>query len=1155
MKLFGGDQNAPDFVVERRLLELQIQIPVFNIANIFATAYIIFAIYPEYLFHFKSSFVIYACFAVFQSYRWKILDVKRLTPQVGRQILAETALFGALQAIVCAFISLALFELAMPDQRYVLVAWAAVCGVGGAMTAAADKYHSRQILLICIAPIVIRMLIEGGSSLNAMAWELSMGAIISFQILSRHHHLLYEVCAEKAENTAAAARARDTLRDFMKMASDWAWETDAGHRLIYMSPNIEELIGKKPEEILGRHISEVFDKGFYAGPSEERTYLRCALAERMDVRNFAYVVRDFKDSLRTISTSMNHCYDENGVYQGVRGWTSDLTERVKQQSRIEDSEKRFQDFAESASDWLWEADADLRYTYFSERADEITGIQHKDLIGHKMNESPAEKYGLVHEHPDALDRRGSFKDAVSEFIGPDGKSIWLARSGKPVFSERGEFRGYRGVGRNVTSEMIARREAERARAELVAANANLEEEVQTRTAELLERNSLLDEVIESMADGIVVFDEDAIIETVNSKAAAISGLPPAVWTVGKNIRDILEIGMRHKLYPYETTEAYFAAMRTALAEGGFFATVRRQKDGKIISEKIRRRPCGGYVVTYADITELKQRELELELLNANLQSATEAAQAANRAKSAFLANMSHEIRTPMNGVVGMSTLLLDTGLAPRQREMAQVIVNSGENLLTIINDILDFSKLEAGKMTIGSEPFNLREIIEDVIALLNLSAKEKSLELTFRYEPEMGEAFIGDAVRVRQIVTNLLGNAVKFTDAGRIEIAATADRCGDTANVSISVEDTGCGIAPEKLESIFEAFEQADNSSARRHDGTGLGLAISQKIACAMGGEISATSRLGKGSRFVFRADFPVDIRSGAAAAAEFDGLRALVVDEIAANREILAEQLTSRRIENLTCAAGAALDAARQASKSGAPFDVIIIDEQAREFKGSQWSARLRADPLTSSIPIVLLTSATGLPQASSDGESHFDACLAKPARASMLYDTIILSLNERAVKSARMTQALLKASDNAQTRTPEYRVEVLVAEDNIVNQMVIRSMLEKIGCRVTIAEDGRAAVEKISEKSFDLIFMDISMPEMDGVEATGAIRKLQAKRGERTPIVGVTAHALEEDRQRCLDAGMDDYLPKPVKQDALLSKIDQWVLSNLSARRRSST
>ncbi|MCB2096864.1 MAG: response regulator [Parvularculaceae bacterium] len=1156
VRLFGGDATAPDLVVERRLYEFKRLIPLFNVANVIATAFLILSVHPEHLPYFGVTYLFYVGFAGMQAHEWRMTDIAALGWREKRALLARTGILSALQSAVCAIVALALFALAETSQKYLLIGWVSLCGVGGAMTVAADRNLARHILALCIGPLAWRLILEGDATMTAMACLLGMGAIIAAQILARQHDLVYEVCAEKTENLAAAERARETLRGFMKMASDWAWETDADHRLIYMSPNISDLTGETPQDIVGRHISDVFTENFYAGPPHERAELRAALAERRDIRNLSYQVRDFSGAIRTISSSMRHHYDENGHYLGVRGWTTDLTERVEQRRRIEESEKRFQDFAESASDWLWEADSELRYTYFSERADEITGLKHADFIGRQIGMlEGAVKYGAVREYPNALARREAFKDAVTELIRADGSTVWIARSGKPVFSDEGEFLGYRGVGRDVTAEMTARREAERARAELIEANARLEEDVAHRTGELTERNELLDEVIESMADGIVVFDEDFIIETVNTKAAAMSGLPPAVWSVGRNITEILDIGIRHGLYPYPTRDAYFEDMLRALGAVGYFSTLRKQKDGKIVSEKIRRRPCGGYVVTYADITEMKEREEALETLNAELHTAKEAAEAANQAKSAFLANMSHEIRTPMNGVVGMSSLLLDTALTPRQREMVQVIVNSGENLLTIINDILDFSKLDAGKMKMAAEPFDLRSAIEDVLALLNLSVQKKGLELMLRYEPALGAGFIGDPGRIRQIVTNLLGNAVKFTEAGHILVSVAGRRRGEIADIEITVEDTGCGIPQDKLDTIFDAFEQADNSSARRHDGTGLGLAITRKLVEAMGGEISAASDVGIGSRFIVRLPLAIDAKAVAVkpSADDLTGVCALIVDDIKVNLDILSEQLSAWGVSSVAFGDPAdALSAARKAARDGAPFDLAILDQQMPNLDGLELASRLRADTLTRSTPLILLTSAGRQGQADFDS-ALFDAYLVKPARASMLLDAIVASLSGRAASRAKETYDEMAAAIGAPAygATSDQALNVLVAEDNIVNQMVIRSMLEKLGCRTTIVSNGREAVAQCAAQNFDVIFMDISMPEMDGVEATAQIRALHQPAGGKTPIIGVTAHALAGDRQRCIDAGMDDYLPKPVKPDALRRKLKKWAAPSPAARR----
>lgn len=1022
---------TPDAVIERRVTEFQRQIPPFNIATATATAFVILSVQPTSFPYFAVVYFVYVAFALVQANRWRRLDATAMTADEKRQLLRQTHIQAVGQSIVCALVAISLYELTSPTQRVVLIAWVFLCGVGGAMSIAADRRMSQSVLLLCIVPFTFCLLRENDHAIRSMAILLILGALLSAQLLSRHDILIREVCAEKEENLLAAKRAKETLFGFMEMASDWAWEIDAEQRLTYISPNIRDLLGKEASEILGRHASEIFTEKFYAGPAWQRADLLAARDNRRDIRNYTYEIYDANRQIRTISSSARHIYSPDGTYLGVRGWTSDITERVEQRRKIEES---------------------------------------REL--------------------------------------------------------------------------------------LKQANARLEADVAHRTLELRARNELLDEVIESMADGIAVFGENFIIETVNAKAAIMSGLPPAAWAVGRNITDILDVGIRHGLYPYPTREAYFEAMKLALDSSGYFSTIRNQKDGRTISEKIRRRPCGGYVVTYSDITEMKQRENDLEALNAELSAAKEIAESASRAKSSFLANMSHEIRTPMNGVVGMSSLLLDTALTPRQRDMVQVIVNSGENLLTIINDILDFSKLDAGKMKLAADPFDLRAAVEDVIVLLSPNAQEKGVELMLRYQPALGTGFIGDPGRIRQIVTNLVGNAVKFTDKGHVLVSVFGRRRGETADVEIIVEDTGCGIPADKLDQIFNAFEQADNSLARRHDGTGLGLAISRKLVNAMEGEIAATSEVGAGSKFSVHMKLRIDETAHAAAPSPNDlaGVKALIVDDKAVNLNILGEQLGVWGIQSLAYSdAASALAAAETRARIGDPFDLAILDQQMPEVDGVELARRLRQSSTTMSVPLILLTSAGQKGKPDDIADALFDAYLVKPARASMLLDAIVSCLQGRAAERARATLTAMKPAATAKDAPSQGArlTQVLVAEDNVVNQMVITSMLEKLGCEATIANNGREAVEFYGKMKFDLVLMDISMPEMDGVEATALIRSTQATKGEKTPIIGVTAHALAEDRQRCLDAGMDDYLPKPVKPDALRRVFDRWSAAESSAAR----
>jgi PAS domain S-box-containing protein len=1150
--IFGSPPS--DMIVDRRIHEYKRQIPPVNLSLAFTTGFLFLTVHPSMLGYFTAAYVFYVAFAALQANSWRKLSPTTMTAAEKRAFLSKTSVLAVFQSCVCTLVAIALFELSTPEHRIIVTAWVAFCAFGGAVSLAADRNSSRRVIAIIVGPYAARLMVENDPTLVALGVMLTLAAVVGARLLARQDLLIREVCREKEENAAAEKHARETLRAFMEMASDWAWETDADYRLTYMSPNIDKLIGRTAEEILGCGISDVFDEKFYGGPHEERDILRDALYGRKNLRNFQYDVFDRDGAKRVIKTTLRHHYNDDGVYLGVRGWTKDVTERITNLKKLADSERRFQDFAESASDWMWEADADLRYTYFSERADSVTGVPHFAFIGLKMGESRGAAAEFEKErHADALSQRLAFKDELSELPLPDGESIWIARSGKPVFAPDGAFQGYRGVCRDVTTEMRARREVEASRALLQQANDRLEKLVAERTFELQRRTDLLGEVIESMADGLVVFSDDYVIETVNSKAAALSGLPSAAWAPGRRIVDILEIGLRHGLYSYESLEDYDRAMTLSLRETGVFTTLRQQKDGRAVVEKVRRRPCGGYVVSYNDITDLKAREKALELMSAELAEARDAAEAANRAKSSFLANMSHEIRTPMNGVIGMATLLLEAGVNARQREMAQIIVNSGENLLNIINDILDFSKIEAGKMKIAAEPYDLRTTIEDITALLGPQAEDKGLELALRYQPTLGAHFIGDPGRLRQIVINLIGNAVKFTDTGHVLVSVGGKRRGETAEIDIVVEDTGCGIPQDKLKSIFNAFEQADGSSARRHDGTGLGLAITQKLVEAMGGEIFANSEVGKGTRFHLR--WPAIIDASASAivpsAKDLVGARALIVDDIAVNRDILVEQLAAWGIEAVACASAAeAFASAVEASGRQRGFDLCILDQQMPGTDGIELARRLRLNAQTTKTPLILLTSAgrKGAPEEQAD--ALFDAYLVKPARSSMLLDAIVASLQGRAASIASAAAESMCARSEPDTASTLSGIEVLVAEDNVVNQMVITAMLENVGARASIASNGAEAVERYRDATFAVVLMDISMPEMDGVAATAAIRRIEAERGTWTPIIGVTAHAMEEDRIRCVAAGMDDYLPKPVKPDLLRRMIERWASARVEGK-----
>jgi PAS domain S-box-containing protein len=573
-----------------------------------------------------------------------------------------------------------------------------------------------------------------------------------------------------------------------------------------------------------------------------------------------------------------------------------------------------------------------------------------------------------------------------------------------------------------------------------------------------------------------------------------------------------------------------------------------------------------------DVTELKQREKELE-------EARRQAVIADRAKSEFLANMSHEIRTPMNGVLGMAELLAKSQLTAKQKTFTDIIVKSGNALLTIINDILDFSKIDAGQLVLDPAPFNLAEAVEDVATLVSTRAKEKDLELIVRIEPGLHDHYVGDVGRIRQIITNLLGNAVKFTDRGHVLVDVSGEvRAGHT-EIRIGVTDTGIGIPGEKLGQIFEKFSQVDGSSTRRHEGTGLGLAIASRLVTMMHGEIGVESEEGKGSTFWFTMKLPNAGEVGKPRVTPLDvtGARILIVDDNAVNRAILTEQMLSWSFDSCAAEGGEeGIKVLEAAAAFGVGVDCVVLDYQMPGMTGIDVARAVRAMPAIANTPIVLLTSVDQALSNAGFREIGIDAQLIKPARSSILLETIVGAIQRhRAVAGGQPSIPVLgqmvrdwspsqatgsppaaapaappvAAAAPEPLHTPQpaatesgHRLDILVAEDNEVNQLVFTQILSETGLSFEIVGNGKLAVESWRTMRPRMILMDVSMPEMNGLQATAAIREEEVARGTRTPIVGVTAHALKGDRERCIEAGMDDYLSKPISPRALLDKVERW-------------
>jgi signal transduction histidine kinase/CheY-like chemotaxis protein len=640
--------------------------------------------------------------------------------------------------------------------------------------------------------------------------------------------------------------------------------------------------------------------------------------------------------------------------------------------------------------------------------------------------------------------------------------------------------------------------------------------------EIREARARLTEAIETISEGFSLYDAEDKLIVCNSHYRELFASHAEAMVPGTSFETILRTATgRGLIKDAEGREEAWIAERLERHRASSETHIQRRSDGRWIQVSERKTANGGVVAIYADITQLKQHEAELA-------AARDAAEDANRSKSSFLATMSHEIRTPMNAVIGMSGLLLDTTLNDEQRDYANTIRDSSEALLTIINDILDFSKIEAGRMDIEAQPFDLRECVESALDLISSRAAEKGLDIAYLFEGDTPAAIKGDLTRLRQILLNLLSNAVKFTDRGEVVLTVTAE--GD--QLEFAVRDTGIGLDENGKSRLFQSFSQADSSTTRKYGGTGLGLAISKRLAELMGGTMWVESEgPGHGSTFHFtirsqRAHLPQGTRRDfIGAQPALQGKHILVVDDNATNRKILALQAVKwgMGVEDTE-----APEQALQILKRGS-FDLAILDMHMPGMDGATLAARIREAGHT--VPLVLFSS-LGHKEVS---DSLFAARLAKPLRQSQLFDTLVtLLVNDAA---PRQVAARAKSRIDAEMAS-RHALRILLAEDNAVNQKLALRLLQQMGYRADLASNGIEAIECVARQTYDVVLMDVQMPEMDGIEASRRITT-RWPAGRRPRIVAMTANAMQGDREMCLAAGMDDYLSKPIRLDELVEAL----------------
>jgi two-component system sensor histidine kinase/response regulator len=804
-------------------------------------------------------------------------------------------------------------------------------------------------------------------------------------------------------------------------------------------------------------------------------------------------------------------HSSSGEVVGIQVMFWDVTDQKKAEHQIEFEKFLLSILLDTVPDSIYFKDADSRFIRLSRSCARKFGLDEpRDAIGQSDADffSPEHAKSALADERQIMETGETILAKVEQETYADREDTWCSTTKVPLKDSTGKVIGTFGISRDVS---------EQKRAEV----------------ELARERDLLKTIINNVPDLIYVKDRAGRFITANAALLQLLKLDSPADMIGKTDYDFS---------PPELACNYVTDDQNVMRSGEPLfdrEESHRADDGTpiwLLTTKVPLRDSEGGVIGVVgighDITGRKKAEKEIL-------AAKEIADKANLAKSDFLANMSHEIRTPMNAIIGMTDLVLDTRLDPTQRNFLSMVQESGEALLAVINDILDFSKIEAGKLDIDTHVFDLRESLGDTMKTLGLKAHSKGLELAFRVDPEAPRYVVGDAGRLRQIVVNLVGNAVKFTDNGEVVVdVELLPSPSDEVALKVSVRDTGIGISEEKCLTIFKEFEQADTSTTRKFGGTGLGLAISSRLVGLMGGEIAVTSILGEGSKFSFTirlepAPEGIEEQSGRGAV-YVGGTRVLVVDDNETNRMILNEMLSNWGMTPVLADSGdQAIAELHEAHQLGSPFGLIVSDVNMPEMSGYDFVQQVRDGSDCADTPIIILTSGGREGDAVLRDQLGISEKLMKPVKQSELFDSVVRTLGVTTPEDETEFEFDEQVDDRLGS------LNILLAEDNVINQKLAVGVLTRFGHEVTVAGNGAEAMELLDHGSFDVIMMDVQMPVMDGFAATEAIRKLEVETGEHIPIIAMTAHAMKGDRERCLEVGMDEYIAKPIRITVLREKL----------------